>query len=261
MKITWYGTASVLLETKEASLLFDPFMKDLPEGRERPEVRQARWEAFRRQKNILITHGHWDHLSSITALYADIPCTVWLTASARNILLAQGFPAEKLRLIRPGDILEFGDCAVHVIQGRHIRYDVKTAAQLFARVRSRDLFQRMTRMARMNREYKENGETMFFEIMAEGKRVQLMGSAGLAEGVGYPAGADVLILPHQGRSDMDRHNWAVAQKLAPKRILMDHYDDTFPPVSTEVPVDAFCKQMSRMIPTEKLAEGSCIEIE
>lgn len=260
MEITWYGTASVLLETKEAALLFDPYMKDLPEGREAEAARQARWEAFRVQKNILITHGHLDHLSSITALYSEIPCTVYLTETPRNTLLAQGFPEEKLRLIRPGDVLKFGDITVHIIQGKHIQYDIKTAVQLFSRVRSREMFRRMFRMARMNRVYKENGETLFFEISDGEKRVQLMGSAELAEGVTCPTGADVLVLPHQGRSDMDRHNRVVVEKLEPKRILMDHYDDAFPPVSTEVPVDDFCRQMSRTIPTQKLEEGISVEI-
>lgn len=260
MKITWYGTASVLLEAGETSLLFDPYMKDLPEGRETETVRKARWEAFRGQKNILITHGHLDHLSSITALYADIPCTVYLTETPRNTLLAQGFPEEKLRLIRHGDVLKFGDITVHIIKGKHIQYDIKTAVQLFSRVRSREMFHRMIRMARMNRVYKENGETMFFEITDGEKRVQLMGSAELAEGVAYPTGADVLILPHQGRSDMDWHNRVVVEKLEPKRILMDHYDDAFPPVSMEVPTENFCREMSRKIPTEKLEEGIPVEI-
>lgn len=260
MEITWYGTASVLLETKEAALLFDPYMKDLPEGREAEAARQARWEAFRGQKNVLITHGHLDHLSSITALYADIPCTVYLTETPRNTLLAQGFPEEKLRLIRPGDGLKFGDITVHIIQGKHIQYDMKTAVQLFSRVRSWKMFRRMIRMARINRVYKENEETMFFEIIAEEKRVQLMGSAELAEGIAYPTGADVLILPHQGRSDMDRHNRVVVEKLEPRRILMDHYDDAFPPVSTEVPTEDFCREMSRQVPTEKLVEGISVEI-
>jgi len=63
-------------------------------------------------------------------------------------------------------------------------------------------------LLKLDLQYKENHEIVFFEIRAEGKRIQIMGSADLADGVEYPTEADVLILPHQGRSDIDSHNKA-----------------------------------------------------
>ncbi len=101
---------------------------------------------------------------------------------------------------------------------------------------------------------------MFYEILAEGKRIQLMGSANLNENENYETGADLLILPHQGRSDIDEINTVIVQKLKPKRVLLDHYDDAFPPYSAQINVDGFCQRMSKTLPTEKLLEGISVEV-
>lgn len=87
-----------------------------------------------------------------------------------------------------------------------------------------------------------------------------MGSADLDDSVDYPINADALILAHQGRSDIDEHNQRIVNILKPKRVLLDHYDNSFPPISSNVEVDEFCHIMSKTIPTEKLIEGKTITI-
>lgn len=255
MKITWYGTASILLEAEDGRLLFDPFLKALPAGAEPPALAERRRSQFQAQDTILITHGHLDHLSSIQALYQHRPCRICLTKTPHQTLLRQGFPPEKLRLIQPGDLLRFPGMAVKVLRGKHIRYDLGVIRQLLSRSLTREQHIRLMQLARLNRQYPEEHETVFFEVYAEGKRVQLMGSAQLAREEAYPTDADALVLPHQGRSDMDRHNRRIVDALQPKRILLDHYDDAFPPISAPVPVDAFVRELAGAIPTEKLLEG------
>ena len=73
MEITWYGTTSILLKASGTSLLFDPFLKYLPEEYEPDELRKQRERVFGTAANILITHGHMDHLSSIPTLYRNKP--------------------------------------------------------------------------------------------------------------------------------------------------------------------------------------------
>lgn len=255
VKITWYGTAAVMIETNENRIVFDPFMKDLPEGDELPSLTDQRRAAFHSVENIVITHGHLDHLASVCALYANRSCSVFASNSPLSTLRSQGFAAEKLRLIEGGDVLEFSDLSIQAFPGKHIQYDWKIFAQLLQRIHSQESFLRLVRLSQLNRHYPENKETLFFEIRADGKRIQLMGSADLLADVDYPVGADVLILPHQGRSDIDRHNSRLVRQLRPRRVLVDHYDDAFPPISSFVPVDSFCREMSKDIPTEKLIEG------
>lgn len=255
MHITWYGTASILIETDANKIIFDPYMKYLPDGTEPQTTRDARRDVFRAQNSILITHGHLDHLSSIAELYQDCDCTIYLTETPYRTLHRQGFSQDKLRLIRPDDEIRFSDMTVHVYPGKHIHYDLGVVRQILSRTRTKEAQARLHRLTHLNHQYPEHHETVFFEVCAEGKRIQLMGSAELCDDVEYPTGADVLILPHQGRSDMDLHNQSIAERLQPRRILIDHYDDAFPPLSANVPVDHFCKKMSGAIPTAKLHEG------
>lgn len=260
MEITWYGTASILLVTSGTSLLFDPFLKYLPEGYEPDELCGKREKVFGTAANILITHGHLDHLSSVPTLYRNKPCTVFVTDTPAATLTKQGFPETKIHRITPGDVLQFPDISVCVYQGKHIRFDAGLILPKVFRLSSWRQFPRLIHLLKLNFQHKENNEIVFYEIRAEEKRIQIMGSADLADGVEYPTGADALILPHQGRSDINSHNEAIIKKLKPKRVLLDHYDDAFPPVSELTPVDDFYRRVSMKVPTEKMLEGKQIRI-
>lgn len=262
MKITWYGTASILIESGKDAVLFDPFMKDLPPRMEPVDKTALRLAAFQRQKHVVITHGHFDHLSSIVQLYRDRAANmkIYLPPIARDTLLSQQFPAQPLHSIVPGDTVTFGDIRIHVYQGKHIKFDAGLILKTIFRPNLWCHLPRALRIGRTSRQYQEGGQTYFYVIEAEGKQVQLMGSADLDGSVQYPTCADVLILPHQGRSDIDAHNRRIALCLQPKRILLDHYDDTFPPISTEVETDSFCDGVAGMVKAEKMVEGVAVEI-
>ena len=47
----------------------------------------------------------------------------------------------------------------------------------------------------------------------------------------YPTEADLLILPYNGWADNLPPAERVIRRLRPKRVLLDHWDDTFPPVT------------------------------
>ncbi len=68
MKITWYGTASIILQSGQTTLAFDPYLKQLPKDYEPKELFENRAKALSAQKNVFITHGHFDHLSIVKAL-------------------------------------------------------------------------------------------------------------------------------------------------------------------------------------------------
>ena len=106
------------------------------------------------------------------------------------------------------------------------------------------------------------GETVFYEVSAEGKRVQIMGSLGLDPNTDYPTGADVLILPFQGRSDLEAYAAPIVRSLAPKQVLLDHYDDSFPPMTTQVETARFEALLTREygIPCSALRKNETITL-
>lgn len=68
MKITWYGTASILLESEGERLLFDPFVELA--GASNPNS----LEDFVQETDICITHGHVDHLFFIPEILEQARC-------------------------------------------------------------------------------------------------------------------------------------------------------------------------------------------
>ncbi len=260
MKITWFGTASVLIESQETSILFDPYLKDLPKNYEQEYLLEQRKNAFLSQKNVLITHGHFDHISSLKELYSQIPCKIYLTKTPYKSLSSKRFPKNKLCQIQAGDQLDFSGVTVRALQGKHIKFVKKELFLGFFTKKSIKYFWRGLRLTFDYFKYPQKKEILFYEIEAEGKLIQVMGSAELMDNEVYHTGADLLILPHQGIKNIDGHNAKIVERLKPKRVVLDHYDDAFPPYSAQIPVDDFCQNMSKTIPTEKLIEGKTIEI-
>ncbi len=260
MKITWYGTASILISTANHSILFDPYLKYLYKGQEPPEMLERRLNAFKEQTQVFITHGHFDHVSSINKIFNGVNCKIYCTKTPYKRLVKDGIDKRKLVLISPQETITVGDITVKAIQGKHVKFMVK---DLVKGTFSKATIIHPIRKLKLSIDfckYPERGETLMYELLLENKRVQIMGSADLSENIEYQTGADLLILPHQGRSDMDEHNKKIVHKLKPKRVLLDHYDDAFPPFSSTVSTERFCKELSQTIPTQSLIEGNEIEI-
>ena len=62
IEITWYGTASVRIASGSSQLLIDPFFP-FPDSR----IKVAA-DAFADCRNILVSHGHYDHIGSIAGI-------------------------------------------------------------------------------------------------------------------------------------------------------------------------------------------------
>ncbi len=62
-----------------------------------------------------------------------------------------------------------------------------------------------------------------------------MGSMNLRPDEQYPTGDDLLVLPYNGWEDNLPPAVGIIERLQPKRVVLDHYDDTFPPLT--MPLD------------------------
>ena len=87
-----------------------------------------------------------------------------------------------------------------------------------------------------------------FEVTDGKKRVFVLGSAGKADGVEYPKNADLLVLPFQGHSRMYAYAMPFVEDFQPKKIMLDHFDDAFPPLSKRVKTQKFFKRMAEEKP-------------
>ena len=254
MKIKWYGTAAVMLESRGFRIAVDPFLgMPLKDSLLRRRLLAAH---FRTAKAVLVTHGHFDHILDIPRLYRGSDTPIYATKTPCLTLYRQGVGKEQLHKIQPGDSFTIGGFTIRVYQGRHCRFD---AGVILSTAFKKDTIlnpKRLLDLLKINRRYQENGETLIYEIEAEGKRLQLLGSMGIYLSVPYPTGADAMILPFQGTSCPARTVAPIIGTLQPRSVYLDHYDDAFPPMSSQVrTIDFTAKLIRHGIPCEAMQYG------
>ena len=234
MKITWTTTASLLIESEGCVLAFDPFM-EMPLNKHydepgRPELA----ELYRKADRVYISHGHFDHIYHFKNLYKGTDTQIFGTNEPVKSLLRDGLKKEQLHVIRPGYKEDFGPFEIEAYQGRHCKFDIPIIISTLLNKRTITNLKRIREIQALRKLYEENGEMLFYEIKAEGKRIQIMGSMGMDPETEYPEGADLLIMALQGRADQDDYAMQFVKKLKPKEIMLYHIDDSFPPMSSEV---------------------------
>ena len=226
MIVKWHGTASVEVISKSSRILFDPFV---PLKGSDVNVRLDDFDGF---EDIFITHGHFDHISSLPEIFVRNPSTrIHCTRTPYNTLLSKGIPRENLSEISFDKTETIGDISVHIIHGKHAVLPKATPSRL-AHIFSSPARGNLPYIIKENRKCLENDETVFYLLEAEGKSLSLMGSLNLRDDTNYPTGSDLLILPYNGWEDNYPPAVRALEQLKPKRTVLDHYDNTFPPITT-----------------------------
>ena len=228
-KIKWHGTASVELISECGRILFDPFV---PFKGSPVPVKIEDFDGF---TDILVTHGHFDHITSLPEIVKRNSQTlIHCTKAPYRTLSRKGVDRKNLHLLRYGDTLNVNGFQISVLHGRHAVLPKATLRRLVY-ILKHPAKGNIPFILRENRLDVENDETVFYKIEANEKTICLMGSMNLRDEVEYPIEADLLILPYNGWEDNFPPAVRVIERLKPKRVLLDHYDDTFPPLT--MPLD------------------------
>ena len=223
MKIIWHGTASVEYVCAEGRILFDPFVP--LKGADVP-VKIDDYDGF---TDIFVTHGHFDHIVSLPMVVKRNPgALIYCTEAPYEALLDKGLSEENLKMIGYNEVMEVNGFKIRTSHGKHAVLPKATPRRLLYMFRH-PARSNVPYILRENRVCVENDETLFYQIEADGKTVAHMGSMNLRDDVEYPVGADLLVLPYNGWEDNYPPAVKVIDRLQPKRVVLDHYDDTFPP--------------------------------
>ena len=241
MKIKWYGTATILLEQDGIQLLFDPFLSRNNKGFVPP------LDELSAMENILITHGHFDHTVDIPVIlkHGKGKTTVYCTEKPREALMLKGVEEKHIQKINPGDILNLGPFTLRVLKGKHIIFNKALVVKTFLSPRVLIYRNNLKYMLKENKNCAEAGETVAYNISTTDKRILLMGSLNLDCNTEYPKGMDLLIMPLQGRSGIANYSLQFIDRLQPKKVLLDHFDNTFPPISSAVKTTPFISLMQK----------------
>lgn len=229
MYLKWHGTASVELGCDGGKILLDPFV---PFKGSDVDVKIEDFDGF---TDILVTHGHFDHIYSLPEIVRRNPeIKVYCTKTPHRTLLGRGVAEKNLNLIGYGENLEINGFKITTLHGKHAVLPKISLSRILYAIKSKARGNTLA-LGRENKACPENDETVFYMIEAEGKSICIMGSLNLREEVEYPTGTDLLVLPYNGWDDNLPPAVSVIERLKPKHVVLDHYDDTFPPIT--MPVD------------------------
>ncbi len=263
MEIFWYGDASLIMREGDAAIAFDPFFgvqTGCFTGKNPTFIPK---NDFSDVTDVFVTHGHFDHIYHLPTLCNATQFQIHCTATPRKTLIKRGVPAKRLLPASPGKTDYIRPFGVTAFKGRHCMFDLPI---FFKTVFCRRFFRNpghLLRLIGLHMRFRENGEILFYEILCGGKRIQVMGSLGLDKNTDYPTGADILILPFQGRSDLEKYALEIVKRLKPKAVFLDHYDDAFPPITSDIDTKNFEKILSARehIPCRAMKKGSVIYVE
>jgi len=245
MEIKWYGTAAVSMTSADERILFDPFF-----SLNNPEKYISMQEILD-TRHIFITHGHFDHTLHVPELLKAGQAKVYCHEIVAAKLKKQNVAAERIVCIKPGDIIELENFEIMVFPGEHISFDRRLIIQTLF---NRRVFKWMKNLGKIINGFLHyhKGQVLIYNIKAEGKQILHLGSLGMCFTEMYPEAVDLMTLPFQGRSDMEEYALHFIRRIKPHAVFLQHFDDSFPPVSSEVDTTRFQRIMADLFPDIKI---------
>lgn len=243
MKIKWYGTAGLLLESFGTRILFDPYLK------RNPALYPVPLDEARTAEAIFITHPHFDHFSDIDAFTKEGGVReVHVSRNGIDVAQKNGLYTDCMEPMSAGDRYEVGPFTVKVHAGKHCVFDLWTVLGVALSPRTYfKYFRPGVLRIRDTKNFKMKDDIYVFEVTDGEKRVAILGSAGLRKGTAYPQDCDLLVFPYQGRTGMHRYLKKFLVAFKPRGVLIDHFDDAFPPYTHEMNVKKFAPAVKKSL--------------
>jgi L-ascorbate metabolism protein UlaG (beta-lactamase superfamily) len=228
VRVTYLGTNGYLLETRQSSILIDPYFSRIglaaiaSNSPIQPDLARIHSGMGRLPKNIdaiLVTHGHFDHLLDAPEIARRTGASIVAATTSCLLSQAAGASAAKTVPVRAGDSVYRGGARIHVLAAVHDRIfgvmpfpGVRVAAPGKAPRRPSDWV---------------CGEPLAFLVEIGGKRIYVDSGgtlAALPPATGRPVDLAILgvSLP-----DSRKRVLPALRRLRPRYILPSHQDDFF----------------------------------
>ena len=245
MEIRWFTTASIEISDGKEKILFDPFVP--LKGAEIT----ADIEEYDGYNYIFLSHGHFDHASCVPDIVKrNEKAEVYCTETPAAVLAEKGVPEDNIRLIGAGDVIKAGSMSIEAYRGKHAVLPGFSFRRLSSVLFSKNI-SNLPYILKQHGLWKEKNETLVYVIRHENETVVLLGSMNLDDDTEYPEEADILVLPYNGWEDNFIAAVKVIERLKPFRILVDHYDSSFPPVTEKIDVSPLIEKYQEAVICER----------
>lgn len=254
-RLSWLGTAGFVVESREATILIDPFLsRPGPRGLVRPlDVDEAtlRRHLPARVDAVLCGHSHYDHAADAPRIARLTGAKLVGSESTCAWGLAEGLDERSLVRVGPrGATVRVGDVEIRFIPSKHGKL-------LFGRVPFPGFVHGVPRAPAPFWRYRMGGA---YGILLETRGASLYhnGSADLVDAELEGARADVLIAGLAGRKGTDNYVARLTSTLAPSLVIPTHHDAFFAPLERGlhllpgVDLDGFVSEVRRNVPRATL---------
>lgn len=227
VRLSWLGTAGYIVETKETTVLVDPFLtrpglRGLVRRYVPDDLAIAR-HVPKRVDAIVCGHSHYDHAADAPRIAKLTRAKLIGSASTCAWGRAEGIAEDKLVVIpQRGALVHVGDVEIRFVPSRH--------GKVFAgRVPFPGEVTSTPKLPARFWHYKMGGAFGIL-IRAPGVTVYHNGSADLVDAELEGENADVLIVGLAGRKGTENYVARLVSALRPKLVVPTHHDAFFAPM-------------------------------
>lgn len=251
MHLTWYGTAGFRCETGEQAWLIDPYLSR--NAAARPRLHTGPQDV--NGSVIFLSHGHFDHAYDVPAIARRSGARVHCSHEVAQALQRHGVPREQIVVAHAGDHFGFGAYRATCLPAAHVQFDVRLIARTLLRA-----LPALPSLLRISRRWPQGPVLAWrFTLVEEGNCVlQHLGSAvddpAALDRLARPERPDVLLVPVQGHSDIQRIAARIVARLQPQIAIPHHHDNFYPPLSQQVDVADFVGRVREAAPGIEVRE-------
>lgn len=241
MKVTFFGTTTLLFDDGKDQILFDahvtrPSIEKYAVGAEvvtntRLCDKLIRLHQIDRLRAIFISHTHHDHVMDAPYIAKQCKAVIYGSESAKNVALGGGVPEERTVVFEHGSTFTIGDYMIRILRSLHSK-PTKFNDDLGMPI-EKPLVQPASLRA-----YKEGGSYDFY-IEHGDRKIMIRPSFNYIKGQLDGFQADVLFLgvAGLGKADLSMEKTffeETVEKTEAKLVIPIHWDNFFAPL--ELPV-------------------------
>ena len=242
LKITFFGTTTLLFDDGKDQILFDAhftrpsLVKYVVGAKVKTNTRLCdkliSSHHIDRLKAIFISHTHHDHVMDAPYVAKRCGAVIYGSSSARNVAIGGGVPEDRTEVFRHGSEYSIGGYKIRILKSLHSK-PTKLNDDLGVPIE-----EPLVQPASL-RDYKEGGSYDFY-VEHGGKRILIRPSFNYIEGQLDGIQADVLFLGVAGLAKADEAMETTffaetVEKTNARLVIPVHWDNFFAPL--EKPVD------------------------